>query len=293
MIHVLRRHFIAVWLVAIAVAACSGPTGKTVEGRQYKQSGTWGVADGVMQRGPMLIQIHGRPFADASPDRLHRMVIAAAEQTTKWAPRSRFTTNPERTPDLRVRPETYRVFSKPCVRVSGRRDGRRDAGASQGRLDARTGARTQGSRRASWKGAPAASTPLDDAPASPSARLLAWASFQLVENTRYVSGRTLRAFEVHLSFCVIDVDVPRATRPSWRDRAPVFGMSASRFLLPRRSQAVPCSRSPAGKIADSSQITALGRPGQNGDCRYLFFGFSGWVSTKCQSTIFSFFACSS
>ena len=37
---------------------------------------------------------------------------------------------------LRVRPETSSVFSKPCVRVSGRRDGRRDAGASQGRLDA-------------------------------------------------------------------------------------------------------------------------------------------------------------
>jgi hypothetical protein len=40
-----------------------------------------------------------------------------------------------RFPGLRVRPETHRVFSKPCVRVSGRRDGRRDAGASQGRLD--------------------------------------------------------------------------------------------------------------------------------------------------------------
>jgi hypothetical protein len=37
---------------------------------------------------------------------------------------------------LRVRPETYSVFSKPCVRGPGRRDGRRDAGASQGRLDA-------------------------------------------------------------------------------------------------------------------------------------------------------------
>lgn len=37
---------------------------------------------------------------------------------------------------LRVRPETYDVFSKPCVCVSGRRGGRRDAGASQGRLDA-------------------------------------------------------------------------------------------------------------------------------------------------------------
>ena len=36
----------------------------------------------------------------------------------------------------RVRPETYSVFSKPCVRGPGRRDGRRDAGASQGRLDA-------------------------------------------------------------------------------------------------------------------------------------------------------------
>jgi hypothetical protein len=52
-------------------------------------------------------------------------------------------------------------------------------------------ARTQGSRRASWKGAPAASTPLDDAPASPSARFLARAPFQLVKNTQYITSRTL------------------------------------------------------------------------------------------------------
>ncbi len=107
MIHDRHLRFAAVWLVVFAVvatvAACSGPTGKTVEGRQYRQSGAWGVADGVMRQGPMLVQILGRPFGGVSSERLHRLVVAAAEQTTAWAPRSRFTTNPERTPDPRTR----------------------------------------------------------------------------------------------------------------------------------------------------------------------------------------------
>jgi len=56
---------------------------------------------------------------------------------------------------FRVRLVMYCVFSKPCVR------------------------------------APAASAPLDDAPASPSGCFLAGASFQLVENTQYITSWTL------------------------------------------------------------------------------------------------------
>jgi hypothetical protein len=66
----------------------------------------------------------------AAPPTVHEL-----DRATGARPKIRRRPTP-RAASFRVRPETYSVFSKPCVRVSGRKDGRRDAGASQGRLDA-------------------------------------------------------------------------------------------------------------------------------------------------------------
>lgn len=85
----------------LVVTACAG-NGPTTQ-PTLRNPNAWSFAQGIMNRGPMLVEVRGKPYA-TDPTVIGDTVARAMEQAITWSAGARFTANAEEaaSPTFRV-----------------------------------------------------------------------------------------------------------------------------------------------------------------------------------------------